>query len=51
MPARIRNALLSVKDMRDSVEAFVADINIEQTTIPSDRTGCQTGKLGQIYEL
>jgi NTE family protein len=29
-----RNALLSVKDMRDTVEAFVADINIEQTTIP-----------------
>ncbi|MGD8522631.1 MAG: patatin-like phospholipase family protein [Desulfobacterales bacterium] len=32
--AMFRNALLSVKDMKDSVEAFVADINIEQTTIP-----------------
>jgi NTE family protein len=29
-----RNALLSMEDMRHTVEAFVADINIEQTTIP-----------------
>jgi len=29
-----RNALLSTKDMRDTVKAFVADINIDQTTIP-----------------
>jgi NTE family protein len=32
--AMFRNALLSVKDMRDTVEAFVADIAIEQTSIP-----------------
>ena len=32
--AMFRNALLSVKDMRDTVEAFVADIGIEQTAIP-----------------
>jgi len=32
--AMFRNALLSMEDMRDTVEAFVADINIEQTTIP-----------------
>jgi NTE family protein len=29
-----RTALLSVEDMRDTVEAFVADINIDQTAIP-----------------
>jgi NTE family protein len=29
-----RNALLSMEDMRHTVEAFVPDINIEQTTIP-----------------
>ena len=32
--AMFRNALFSMKDMRDAVEAFVADINIEQTAIP-----------------
>jgi NTE family protein len=32
--AMFKNALLSVEDMRDTVEAFVSDINIEQTTIP-----------------
>jgi NTE family protein len=32
--AMFRNALLSVEDMRDTVEAFVADINIEHTKIP-----------------
>jgi NTE family protein len=32
--AMFRNALFSVEDMRNTVEAFVADINIEQTTIP-----------------
>jgi NTE family protein len=29
-----RNALLSMEDMRDTVEAFVSDISIEQTAIP-----------------
>jgi NTE family protein len=32
--AMFRTALLSVEDMRDTVEAFVADINIDQTAIP-----------------
>jgi NTE family protein len=32
--AMFKNALLSVEDMRDTVEAFVADISIEQTSIP-----------------
>jgi NTE family protein len=29
-----RNAILSMEDMRHTVETFVADINIERTTIP-----------------
>ncbi|MBW2437559.1 MAG: patatin-like phospholipase family protein [Deltaproteobacteria bacterium] len=32
--AMFRNALFSIKEMRDTVEDFVADINIEQTSIP-----------------
>jgi hypothetical protein len=32
--AMFRNALFSIKDMRDAVEDFVTDINIEQTSIP-----------------
>ena len=32
--AMFKNALLSVEDMRDTVESFVADIRIEQTSIP-----------------
>jgi NTE family protein len=32
--AMFRNALLSMEDMRDTVKAFVADINIEQTNVP-----------------
>jgi NTE family protein len=32
--AMFRNALLSVQDMRDTVEVFVADVRIEQTKVP-----------------